>query len=339
MPFKNTFGFDLGSSTVKMYSRKRNKTYIERNMLSYKGHKILAVGNEAYEMFEKTPEEIVVEAPVSSGKIANTELAEIVLRKCLMKAGRIPSTVSEIYFAAPSGLSTVEKRAYYKIVNGSFLTTRKVFTIDYPIADAYGLGIDPVTTGGCMIVNIGAQTTRMSVIAGGKIVITKTLPIGGTQMNESICSEIRSRYHLYIGHRTARRLKIILGRLNTDKKEARKIVGLDSISGLPREEVISSYVVGDGIRNCVDVIGEEIRLFFERIPPQIRGQIIISGIQLTGGCSRLPYLNHYLATMAGCSFKLSELYENSTIHGIEMIMNDKELRKKWAVQIKPRTLS
>ena len=102
-----------------------------------------------------------------------------------------------------------------------------------------------------MIVNIGAQSTEFSIITDGKIIISRKIPIGGRQMNESICSEIRKHYNLQIGTRTAKRLKVVMGRLNDQKKEARKVVGIDSISGLPREEVISAYVVNEGIANCV----------------------------------------------------------------------------------------
>lgn len=73
-------------------------------------------------------------------------------------------------------------------------------------------------------------------------------------MNESICSEIRKHYNLQIGTRTAKRLKVVMGRLNDQKKEARKVVGIDSVSGLPREEVVSAYVVNEGITNCVNQI-------------------------------------------------------------------------------------
>lgn len=51
-------------------------------------------------------------------------------------------------------------------------------------------------------------------------------------MNEAICSEIRKRYNLQIGTRTGKRLKIAMGRLNDQRREARKVVGIDGISGL-----------------------------------------------------------------------------------------------------------
>ena len=57
-----------------------------------------------------------------------------------------------------------------------------------------------------------------------------------------------------------------MGRLNDQRREARKVVGIDGISGLPREEIISGYVVNAGIMNCVNEIAAEMKTFLERIP-------------------------------------------------------------------------
>ena len=64
MLFEKTYGIDLGSSSVKVYSLFKNKSYMEKNMIASRGHKIIAVGNEAYEMFEKSPAEVAVFAHV-----------------------------------------------------------------------------------------------------------------------------------------------------------------------------------------------------------------------------------------------------------------------------------
>ena len=66
MLFRNNYGVDLGSSSVKVYSFFRNKSYIEKNMVAYRGRRILAIGNEAYEMFEKSPADISVNSPMLS---------------------------------------------------------------------------------------------------------------------------------------------------------------------------------------------------------------------------------------------------------------------------------
>jgi rod shape-determining protein MreB len=209
--------------------------------------------------------------------------------------------------------------------------------VEAPIADAIAMGVDVENNAGNMIVNIGAQSTQFSIITGGKIIISRKIPIGGRQMNEAICSEVRKRYNLQIGTRTGKRLKLAMGRLSDQRKEARKVVGIDSVSGLPREEIISSYVVNAGIMNCVNDIAAEMKTFLERTPPQISYHIAKQGIYLTGGSTRLPYIDNYLASYTGFTFNLSELYETASVVGLEKIIKDRDL-KKWAQPVRQRKL-
>lgn len=337
MLFRNTYGIDLGNSTIKVYSALRNKTFLEKNMIASRGRTIIAVGNEAYEMYEKAPSDISVSSPMAFGMIANLELQEIALYSMLKKIDRIISFGSDMYFSVPLDMTAVEKRAYYHVANGHWLRKNRVFMVEAPIADAIAMGVNLEKNTGSMVVNIGAQSTQFSIITDGKIIISKQIPIGGRQMNEAICSEIRKRYNLQIGTRTGKRLKLVMGRLNDQRRDARKVVGIDSISGLPREEVISAYVVNAGIMNCVNEIAAEMKTFLERIPPQISYQIAKEGIYLTGGSTRLPFIDNYLASYTGFAFNLSELYETSAVCGLEKIIRDREL-KKWAQSIKQRKL-
>ena len=209
--------------------------------------------------------------------------------------------------------------------------------VESPIADAVAMNINLEKNEGSIVVNICAQSTEFSILTDGKIIISRKIPLGGRQMNESICSEIRKHYNLQIGTRTAKRLKVVMGRLNDQKKEARKVVGIDSVSGLPREEVVSAYVVNEGITNCVNQIAAEMKTFLERTPPQIAYHIAKEGIYLTGGSTRLPYIDNYLASYTGFAFNLSDLYETSAVHGLEKIIHDRELRR-WAQPVKQKKL-
>ena len=337
MLFERTYGVDLGNSSVKVYSFLKNKSYIEKNMIASRGRNIIAVGNEAYEMFEKEPSDVSVSSPMSFGMIANLELQEIVLYTMLKKINHMRGIGSVMYFSVPLDMTPIEKRAYYHLVNGHWLRKNKVYMVESPIADAIAMGVNLEENVGSMVVNIGAQSTEFSIITDGKIIISRKLPIGGRQMNEAICSEVRKRYHLQIGTRTGKRLKLVMGRLSDQKKEARKVVGIDSISGLPREEVISSYVVNAGIMNCINEIASEMKTFLERIPPQIFYHIAKEGIYLTGGSTRLPYIDKYLASYTGFTFNLSNLYETCSVSGLEKIIKEKDLRK-WAQPVTQRKL-
>ena len=337
MLFEKTYGIDLGSSSVKVYSLFKNKSYMEKNMIASRGHKIIAVGNEAYEMFEKSPAEVAVCSPMSFGMITNLELQEIVLYSMIRRIDHILGVGSVMFFTVPLDMTAVEKRAYFNVANGYWLRKNRVYMVESPIADALAMGVDLDDPTGNMVVNMGAQSTEMSIITGGRIIISKKIPIGGRQMNESICTEIRKRYNLQLGTRTAKRLKMVMGRLSDQRKGVRKVVGIDCISGLPREEVISSYVVNDGIMNCVNEIASEMKTFLERIPPQISYHIAKQGIYITGGSTRLPYLDKYLASYTGFTFNMSDLYEKSAVSGLEKIIKNKELRK-WAMPVKQRKL-
>ena len=337
MLFEKTYGIDLGSSSVKVYSLFKNKSYMEKNMIASRGHKIIAVGNEAYEMFEKSPAEVAVCSPMSFGMIANLELQEIVLYSMIRRIDHILGVGSVMFFTVPLDMTAVEKRAYFNVANGYWLRKNRVYMVESPIADALAMGVDLDDPTGNMVVNMGAQSTEMSIITGGRIIISKKIPIGGRQMNESICTEIRKRYNLQLGTRTAKRLKMVMGRLSDQRKGVRKVVGIDCISGLPREEEISSYVVNDGIMNCVNEIASEMKTFLERIPPQISYHIAKQGIYITGGSTRLPYLDKYLASYTGFTFNMSDLYEKSAVSGLEKIIKNKELRK-WAMPVKQRKL-
>lgn len=337
MLFEKTYGIDLGSSSVKVYSLFKNKSYMEKNMIASRGHKIIAVGNEAYEMFEKSPAEVAVCSPMSFGMIANLELQEIVLYSMIRRIDHILGVGSVMFFTVPLDMTAVEKRAYFNVANGYWLRKNRVYMVESPIADALAMGVNLDDPTGNMVVNMGAQSTEMSIITGGRIIISKKIPIGGRQMNESICTEIRKRYNLQLGTRTAKRLKMVMGRLSDQRKGVRKVVGIDCISGLPREEVISSYVVNDGIMNCVNEIASEMKTFLERIPPQISYHIAKQGIYITGGSTRLPYLDKYLASYTGFTFNMSDLYEKSAVSGLEKIIKNKELRK-WAIPVKQRKL-
>ena len=337
MLFEKTYGIDLGSSSVKVYSLFKNKSYMEKNMIASRGHKIIAVGNEAYEMFEKSPAEVAVCSPMSFGMIANLELQEIVLYSMIRRIDHILGVGSVMFFTVPLDMTAVEKRAYFNVANGYWLRKNRVYMVESPIADALAMGVNLDDPTGNMVVNMGAQSTEMSIITGGRIIISKKIPIGGRQMNESICTEIRKRYNLQLGTRTAKRLKMVMGRLSDQRKGVRKVVGSDCISGLPREEVISSYVVNDGIMNCVNEIASEMKTFLERIPPQISYHIAKQGIYITGGSTRLPYLDKYLASYTGFTFNMSDFYEKSAVSGLEKIIKNKELRK-WAIPVKQRKL-
>ena len=273
MPLHKAFGVDLGSSAVKIYSQHQDTIIAEKNMIAIRNQdQILAVGNDAYEIFEKNPSNVSVISPVLGGKIADINHTEMVLKALLEKTDAQALLGYSLYLAIPSDLSEIDRRAYYTIGNSN--RKNKIYMVDKTIADAVALGIPILHTKGTMIVNMGAQSTEISVIEQGRVVVSKMLDIGGKQLNDGIVNEVRRRYNLHIGNRTARRLKFSLAYLGEDIMEARKII---SLSGLPERKLPSLRILAPVRKIC-----EEIQFFLERIPPQIRHNIEDQGIFVAG---------------------------------------------------------
>lgn len=71
--FKNhVYGIDLGSNMIKIYSQNSNEILKEKNMIAIRNKDtVLAVGDEAYEIYEKNPTNVKVSSPMLNGMIAN----------------------------------------------------------------------------------------------------------------------------------------------------------------------------------------------------------------------------------------------------------------------------
>lgn len=69
----NVYGIDIGTSNFKMCT-KDNEILNEKNIIAIANkNELLAFGDEAYDMYEKTPENIEVSFPVKFGVIADIE--------------------------------------------------------------------------------------------------------------------------------------------------------------------------------------------------------------------------------------------------------------------------
>ena len=69
MQIRNVYGIDLGTSTVKIYDLKKDTITKEKNMIAIRNREqVIAVGNYAYEMHERTPSNIEVITPMSNGR-------------------------------------------------------------------------------------------------------------------------------------------------------------------------------------------------------------------------------------------------------------------------------
>ena len=325
MLFHTLYGVDLGSCTIKLRDRSGKKFHECRNMIAVRsGGEVLATGDEAWEMYEKNPKDVIVESPMAGGVIASASYMELVLSDTLKKFTTFTTKSSGLCIAVPSNLTQVQQRAFFNVLSTSKVPGR-VRVVEKGLADAAGIGLPILSDQGHMIVNIGAATTEISVICQGKVILSQTLRLGGNDLDAEIVTMIRRKFNISVGMRTAEQLKNNLAFMINGPRLEQNVFGIHTLSGLPRSNQIPSLAVSVAIIDTIDRIIQEIRGIYDRTPPQVMKNIAKEGIFLTGGVSMILNLPVYIQKELSIPIFHVQDPKNSTIRGILEMINQKEL--------------
>ena len=271
----NVYGIDLGTCNFKVFCKSNGKILKEKNTIAIiNKNQIYAYGDAAYAMYEKAPEAIQVSFPVVCGVIADYNFLQAMIFDFLETKMKTKVKNSEFIVAVPTDITDVEKRAFFDLFYKSKNRPKNVLLCEKPIADAVGLGIDVNEPTGVMVVDMGADTTEISIISLGGLVLSDLMHFGGNRLDESIISYIRKEFNLIIGQKTAKALKEAIGSALPGREESMIIVGRDVVSGLPIEVEISAEVVYNAMKTNLESICNSIKLILETTPPELARDII-----------------------------------------------------------------
>ncbi|APG61072.1 MULTISPECIES: rod shape-determining protein [Christiangramia] len=262
--------------------------------------KITAVGKEAAMMQGKTHENIKTIRPLKDGVIADFDASEKMLTMFIKE---IPALKKKLFTPAlrmviciPSGITEVEMRAVKESaerVNG-----KEVYLIHEPMAAAIGIGVDIMQPKGNMIVDIGGGTTEIAVIALGGIVCDKSVKIAGDVFTNDIVYYMRTQHNLYVGERTAEKIKIQIGAATEDLEvppEEMSVQGRDLLTGKPKQVNISYREIAKALDKSILRIEDAVMETLSQTPPELAADIYNTGIYLAGGGSMLRGLDKRLS--------------------------------------------
>jgi rod shape-determining protein MreB len=321
------FGIDFGTNTIKIYKKGQGIILNEHNVIAIANRRnVIASGDEAYDMYEKAPDNIKVSYPVKNGVIADVANMLMLLNYIMQKInGGKRFTTSDFIVAVPTDITEVERRSFYDLIVSSNLKVGHIKIVEKPIADAVGAGLDVMTARGVMVVNIGADTTEVSIMSLGGIVLSKLIAVGGNKFDEAIKNIVKRNYNLYIGNKTAESIKKKLACALPDVKGSVKVFGRDVVTGLPAEMEINSDTVYSAISEYLHSIIDAIKIILERTPPEISSDIIDSGIFITGGSANIFSLEELLAKETNLKINICQNPSDTVINGIGRIMEDNNL--------------
>ncbi|HOE27689.1 MAG TPA: rod shape-determining protein [bacterium] len=306
--FSNDIGIDLGTANTLVYVKGEGIVLLEPSVVAVQAgtNNVLAVGEDAKKMLGRTPGSIVAIRPLKDGVIADFDITEAMLRYFIRKVHNRRSLVApRVVIAVPSGITEVEKRAVKDSAEQA--GARLVYLIEEPMAAAIGIGLPVQEPAANMVVDIGGGTTEVAIISLAGIVFSKSVRVGGDEMDEAIIQYLKRNYNLMVGERTAEEIKISIGSAYPLAEErVMEVKGRDLIAGLPKTLRITSEEVREALSESISTIVEAVRITLERCPPELSADLVDRGLIMTGGGSLLKGFPRLISEETGLPVHLAD---------------------------------
>ncbi len=255
---------------------------------------ILAVGQKAMQMHEKTHENIKTIRPLKDGVIADFQAAESMIEGFIRMTGarRRFFTHLKMVICIPSGITEVEKRAVFE--SADHVDSKETYLIHEPMAAALGIGLDVEEPIGNMIIDIGGGTTEIAVIALSGIVCDQSIRIAGDELTMDILNYMKRQHNILIGERTAEQIKIHVGSALPEldnPPDDYAVNGRDLMTGIPKQITVGYSEISHALDKSISKIEDAVLKALESTPPELASDIYKTGLYLTGGGALLRGLD------------------------------------------------
>ena len=279
--------------------------------LDRRTERMIAVGDKAKMMYEKTNPDIRTIRPLRDGVIADFNACEQMMRgliKMVHSGNRLFSPSLKMVIGVPSGSTEVELRAVRD--SAEHAGGREVYLVFEPMAAAIGIGLDVLAPEGNMIVDIGGGSTEIAVISLGGIVADKSLRVAGDELTSDIQEYMSRQHNVKVSERMAERIKIHVGSaltdLGEDAPEDYIVHGPNRITALPMEVPVCYQEIAHCLEKTIAKIETAVLSALEETPPELYADIVKNGIWLTGGGALLRGLAKRLTDKINIEFHVAE---------------------------------
>jgi len=324
--FSRDIGIDLGTANTLVHVRGRGIVIAEPSVVAkdQRTGAVLAIGAEAKRMVGRTPASIIAIRPLKDGVISDFDITEQMLNYFIRKVHGERALLYPrpgVIVGIPSGVTEVEKRAVQDAAISA--GARWARLVEEPMAAAIGAGLPVNEPTGSMIVDIGGGTTEVAVTSLGGIVISRSIRIGGDEMDSDIVQYARREFNLLMGERTAEDIKIAIGSAYPlDEEVSTYFRGRDLLTGLPRSIEVTSAQIREAIEPSIEAIVDAIKATIEETPPELIADVMDQGIYLAGGGALLRGLDTRVAEATQMAVHVAEDPLTCVVRGCGMIVED-----------------
>jgi len=228
-------------------------------------------------------------------------------RQTLLFSATMPDAIKKIgvkFMKDPQHVKIVSKEMTSDLIDQYYVKTK-----EFEKFDVLTRLIDVQKPEGNMIIDIGGGTTEIAVVALGGIVCDKSVKIAGDVFTNDIAYYLRTHHNLYIGERTAERVKIEVGsaveELDVDVEDI-PVQGRDLITGKPKEIMVGYKEIARALDKSIIRIEDAVMETLSLTPPELAADIYKTGIYLAGGGALLRGLADRLHKKTGLPVFVAE---------------------------------
>ena len=306
---------DLGTASTIIAVKGRGVVLDEPSLVAINemSEEIVAFGHEAFDMTGREGRDVVVRAPLTGGVVGDFERTKKMLQFFVKKARSGGSNISlQAVMSMVSDVTHVEQRA---LVNA---------------AAAFGAGVSPDDRRASAIVDIGAGTTNIAIIAKGSVVHSASDRHGSHMINEGLATHVRRHRGLQVGEETTEYLKTQFAStfLPEDLSKSIEIRGRDVQTGGPGAVEITAGEVYPIVEGIVRRIALRVKDTLTELRPEVAADIYDRGVILTGGGALLDGIDQYLREFIKLPVTIAEEPRYATVNGLLKMFDDPKLLEK-----------
>lgn len=322
---------DLGTANTIIAVKGRGGVVDEPSLVAVNEltEEIIAFGQEAADLIGREGRDIQVKAPLIGGVVADFERTKKMLAYFVKKAKTGGSNLAlSAVMSMTSDVTHVEQRALINAAEDAGIG--KIFMMEEGLAAAFGAGVLPTDKRASAIVDIGAGTTNIAIIAKGAVVHSATDRFGSNEINNVLATHLRRHRGLQVGEETAEYLKtsFVTAFLPDDISKAMDVRGRDVQTGSPAAVEVTTGELYPVVEAVVRRIASLVKDSLTELRPEVAADIYDRGVILTGGGALLDGLDQYMRSFINLPVSVSEEPRYATVLGLIKMFDDPKLLER-----------
>ncbi len=319
---------DLGTASTIIAVKGRGVVLDEPSLVAVNemSEEIVAFGQEAADMTGREGRDINVVAPLIGGVVGDFERTKKMLAHFVKKSKSGGSNITiNAVMSMVSDVTQVEQRALINAADEAGIG--KVFMMEEGLAAAFGAGVSPTDKRASAIVDIGAGTTNIAIVAKGAVVHSTSERYGSGQINESLATHLRRHRGLQVGEETTELLKTTFSStfLPTDIDKSLSVRGRDVQTGSPAALEVTAGEIYPIVEAIVRRIAVRVKDTLTELRPEVAADIYDRGVILTGGGALLEGIDQYMRAFINLPVTISDEPRYATVNGLVKMFDDQEL--------------